>query len=295
MFGILTNFFSTIHIHTSKSVDNFFAFFRQESWSIESMGPPPTLDTNWNFERWAKHARFADDVGLNPSSKHYYWQAGVHKQERYADPKKWSFVSKDLPSFSNPEPTFFGFNPPEQKGIQCRFGERGVTAATHYDAGRNMVAMITGAKRYILSPPKECPKLGIIAERGHPAFRHSLLNFGHLNLLNDSSDEAKVIRVLVYRLKIDTIYLFLKKYFSNTYLKDMPDEERSWLNLSNDSMAIDTVLKAGEVLYIPSHWFHYIISLQKSAQCNTRSGRNIEGTPEFGGFEDVIDCMGGGS
>eukprot|EP00549_Striatella_unipunctata_P025274 CAMPEP_0118705378 /NCGR_PEP_ID=MMETSP0800-20121206/19833_1 /TAXON_ID=210618 ORGANISM="Striatella unipunctata, Strain CCMP2910" /NCGR_SAMPLE_ID=MMETSP0800 /ASSEMBLY_ACC=CAM_ASM_000638 /LENGTH=115 /DNA_ID=CAMNT_0006607523 /DNA_START=216 /DNA_END=563 /DNA_ORIENTATION=- len=72
--------------------------------------------------------------------------------------------------------------------------------------------------------------------------------------------------------------------------KDMPDEERAWLELAKDAMAVDTVLKAGEVLYIPSHWFHYIISLQQSAQCNVRSGRNFEGSVEFGGYEDVKAC-----
>ena len=42
--------------------------------------------------------------------------------------------------------------------------------------------------------------------------------------------------------------------------------------------------------YIPSHWFHYITSLQKSAQCNTRSGQYKEGSPEFGGYDDVTEC-----
>lgn len=68
-------------------------------------------------------------------------------------------ISVDLPSFSDTEPNFISFNPAEAKGIQCRFGERGVTAATHYDGGRNMVGMITGAKRYILAPPVECAKV----------------------------------------------------------------------------------------------------------------------------------------
>jgi len=57
-------------------------------------------------------------------------------------------------------------------------------------------------------------------------------------------------------------------------------------------MAIDTVLKAGEMLYIPSHWFHYIVSLQKSAQCNVRSGREFKGSPEWGTSEDVLKCAG---
>jgi hypothetical protein len=62
------------------------------------------------------------------------------------------------------------------------------------------------------------------------------------------------------------------------------------LKIASDAPTLSTVLKAGEVLYIPSHWFHYIVSLQKSAQCNTRSGINEEGNPVFGGLTDVEKC-----
>jgi hypothetical protein len=72
----------------------------------------------------------------------------------------------------------------------------------------------------------------------------------------------------------------------------MPQSEREWLELSRSSMAVDTVLKAGEILYIPSHWFHYIVGLQKSAQCNVRSGRELYGSPEWGSSENVLKCVG---
>jgi len=70
----------------------------------------------------------------------------------------------------------------------------------------------------------------------------------------------------------------------------MPKKEREWLEIARSSLTIETVLKAGEVLYIPSHWFHYIVSLQKSAQCNTRSGRDMEGNPNFGNAQTVQMC-----
>jgi len=246
-----------------ESHNNFFAFFAPQQWSVADMGSPPTKDNDWPFAKWAKHARYADQVGLNASEPHYYWQSGVPASERVQDRHKWSFVSRDLPSFSDPKPNLFSFSPREQKGIQCRFGERGVVAATHYDSGRNMVGMITGAKRYILAPPKSCSKLAIVKTRGHPIFRHSLLNFEHISLLNDTD-----------------------------IVKDMSVQEREWLERAYDSQAIDTVLKSGEVLYIPSYWFHYIISLQKSAQCNVRSGRDEVGTPEWGSRADVESCEG---
>ena len=122
--------------------------------------------------------------------------------------------------------------------------------------------MITGAKRYILSPPNQCSKLGIVTGRGNSIFRHSLLNFGHLNYIHN-----------------ETIL--------NSPDNPISDEELNWLKVSGEALAFDTILKAGEVLYLPSHWFHYITSLQKSAQCNVRSGVDIDGDNIFGGKVDV--------
>ena len=73
----------------------------------------------------------------------------------------------------------------------------------------------------------------------------------------------------------------------------MPLDEQKWLERAGESLAIDTVLKAGEVLYIPSFWFHYIISLQKSAQCNARSGlsRHTAISDIFGHRKEVRMCV----
>ena len=120
-----------------------------------------------------------------------------------------------------------------------------------------MIAMLKGAKRYILSPPNQCAKLGIFTDQRSPIFRHSLLNFGHLNEMDDTS---------------------------------MSPEEREWLEKAATALSVETVLKQGEVLYIPSHWFHYIVSVQQSAQCNVRSGISIEGNPRFGGRQEVDVC-----
>jgi len=124
---------------------------------------------------------------------------------------------------------------------------KGVIAEAHNDGGRNMVAMLKGAKRYILAPPHACPSLSIVKEKAHPEYRHSL---------TDWSDPREA----------------LQEGFGQVD-------------------AIDTILHEGEVLYIPSYWFHYIASLDYSIQCNTRSG-----PPPDGQGEDVIKssgCMSG--
>lgn len=249
-----------------ESLHSFFAFFTPGNWNVPELGPPPTRNNDWGFREWAEHAKWADMVRLGPTQPHFYWQAGIPKEERELPKDQWTFVSRDLPSFSSPTPTFLSPSPDQQKGIQCRFGERGVTAATHYDAGRNSVGMITGAKRYVLHPPNQCAKLGIVTSRESSLFRHSLLNFARLNSVATGTSEEED---------------------KDADDETMSPEERAWLKRAGTSMAVETVLKAGEVLFIPSHWFHYIISLQKSAQCNVRSGIDAEGDEEFGGKDEV--------
>jgi hypothetical protein len=41
----------------------------------------------------------------------------------------------------------------------------------------------------------------------------------------------------------------------------------------------EVVLQAGDVLYLPTNWFHYIVSLSTNFQCNTRSGITHEYMP----------------
>jgi ribosomal protein L16 Arg81 hydroxylase len=39
--------------------------------------------------------------------------------------------------------------------------------------------------------------------------------------------------------------------------------EQDWLEKASHAKAVEAILKQGEVLFIPSHWFHYIVGLQK--------------------------------
>lgn len=66
-----------------------------------------------------------------------------------------------------------------QKGIQCRFGARGIIAESHFDHGKNFVLMLRGRKRYLLNPPSACPYLAIIKEKEHPSYRHSEVDWSN--------------------------------------------------------------------------------------------------------------------
>mmetsp|Transcript_12701 Transcript_12701/g.30793 ORF Transcript_12701/g.30793 Transcript_12701/m.30793 type:complete len:757 (-) Transcript_12701:46-2316(-) len=289
------------HGKAQESPDSFFPFFQPQAWNVVddhqdgggdgadehdfkgSMGLPPTRNNDWSFETFVEHSSYADAVGLDADQPHFYWQAQsapllpIQRKTGEAtapvDATHVHFISQDLPTFASPTPNFINSSPPDSKGIQCRFGERGVTAAMHFDNGQNMVGMVTGAKRYILLPPNQCNRLNIQTSRDHAAFRHSLLDYGHLQFL--STDEEDVDGT-----DGDD------DNFSNSLSPGMSRLEREWLLEASGAKAVETVLKAGEVLYIPSFWFHYIIGLQKNAQCNVRSGTG-NGSATFGGPDDV--------
>lgn len=46
-----------------------------------------------------------------------------------------------------------------------------------------------------------------------------------------------------------------------------------------DARSSEVVLQPGQVLYLPTNWFHYIVSLEINMQCNTRSGTEPEMMP----------------
>ena len=115
----------------------------------------------------------------------------------------------------------------EARGINCRFGMKGVIAENHFDGSRNMVAVMGGERRYILSHPEQCENLCLF-ERGHPSARHSAVDW------------------------------------SDPDWEEFPQFRNAEVN--------EIVMQAGDVLYLPTNWFHYIISLELNFQCNTRSG-----------------------
>ena len=237
-----------LRIHASggsqESPNNFFAFFVGPLWDIETMGLPPTRNNNWDYNKWSKHAQYADTVSLPATFPHFYWQSGADPNERHKAVEDQCFISQDLPSFNSLTENFFVFHPEYQKGIQCRFGERGVVAATHYDGGRNMIGMIHGAKRYILSPPNQCSKLGIFTSKQSSIFRHSLLNFGHILYLNHTTTTTKATPTTT---TTENGGDGGRSSSSTTPNKStMSKEETAWLERAGSSLAIETVLKAGE-------------------------------------------------
>lgn len=253
--------------HVEESNSNHFMYWNTHHRADGYV--PPTEIVDLSFKKWLELAHRADDAKITSEAKHYYFMTGSPARDRGGN-----FISRDLKLFSTKTNNFFITDVRANKGIQCRFGMRGIISEAHYDSGRNMVAMLKGEKRYILNPPKACKQLGIISDTRHPSFRHSII---------DWSDPVQA-------------------------------KSRGF----QDVDAIDTIVRSGEVLYIPSYWvrlsfshssdfpelctdvsfllsfsllltqFHYIVSMKFSIQCNSRSGS----PPGKQGEADINACFG---
>lgn len=159
-------------VTTSKS--NHFRFYRlrgAHGRSARSPGfTPPTGDQMMTFGQWLDKAKAAENQDVE--SDHYYLQLNSVGRKRW--------ILDDLTVF-RPQKSFFVADPRGNRGSNCRFGARGITASNHWDGGRNFVTILRGAKRYILLPPSQCPSV-YLYPNDHPERRHSSNDWSQLNL-----------------------------------------------------------------------------------------------------------------
>ncbi|KAG7355470.1 cupin-like domain containing protein [Nitzschia inconspicua] len=149
------------------------------------------------------------------------------------------YLFDELPFFQPQPQQLYLTDPWEQRGIHCRFGMPGIIAENHFDSSRNAIVILGGQRRYILSHPRYCKNMALFP-LGHPSGRHSQINWTNVAFSNDWEDTYPEFR---------------------------------------DSMSNEVILQSGDVLYLPTNWFHFIVSLSVNYQCNTRSGRTTHYDP----------------
>lgn len=184
-----------------KSKNNHFMYWVARSHARD-FKPPTTNDHHMKYHQWLKLAHDADAMGIEAEEQHHYLMLGVQPGRTIHKNKKrlGQFVSNDLSVFSTNQENFFVTNVAANKGIQCRFGMKGVIAEAHYDGGKNMVAMLKGAKRYILNPPSECKGLSLISDKKHPSFRHSTVDWSsEEDSLRSGFQNVKAIDTIVHQ------------------------------------------------------------------------------------------------
>ena len=253
--------------------------------------PPPTKLVSMTYDRWYELARLKEgnltmdvETGIKyydpnrrekPDSYYYYFRLVGCGEKDGCEKNATEFLFDEMPFFQprryghrrnnqNTEATnssimeqdnLYLVQPEKQRGIHCRFGMPGILAANHYDASRNAIAVLGGSRRYIISRPEQCPNMGLYPI-GHPSARHSRVDW------TTASED--------YRKMLESDDLFGSSSEDSSWVKYRKDLTR----LANNATSTEVILQAGDVLYLPSYWFHFIISLDTNMQCNTRSGRD---------------------
>ena len=170
------------------------------------------------------------------------------------------FIYNDLDFFRPGQSLHYDIDATKTRGIQCRLDRTAdLTAEAHFDNENNYIVMMQGRRRYLLSHPRNCPSLYLYPQR-HPLERHTQVNWRRAHTNDD-------------------------------WKRRFPKFDQTTLT--------QVILEAGDVLYLPTYWFHHIISLPlvendddndttteqlQNIQCNTRSGYSVE-------YDQIIyDC-----
>eukprot|EP00457_Paulinella_chromatophora_P000879 gb/GEZN01000880.1/.p1 GENE.gb/GEZN01000880.1/~~gb/GEZN01000880.1/.p1 ORF type:complete len:1025 (-),score=234.33 gb/GEZN01000880.1/:362-3436(-) len=228
---LLDQFGNTVSTVVKSSSNQFMYYNRMEAkkkgWDVEKL---PTSTEKGEFREFVDFVK--NRPPPNASQPHWYFMANAPQ------PMSNIWIQQDLsPAFLTPEhssgkpnASLFVVEPDKHGSIQCRFGHHGVEAAAHFDGGRNFIALMRGAKRYLLTPPESCQHLHLYPT-GHPHSRHSKVNW------------------------------------------DDPSEWDQYQGFEK-AQGTQVILRPGQVLFVPSFWFHFIVTVgyEISAQCNTRAG-----------------------
>ena len=207
------------------SENNHFMYWREPRGKKKANFVPPTEMIKMTFREWyAKASRGR----VSKDDPHWYFRASACSSSGGCPAPDFNKIFSELPIFQPKESLFIAV-PKRQRGVHCRFGMTGVIAENHFDGSRNMISLIGGERRYILSHPANCRNMALFP-RDHPSGRHSAVDWSE------------------------------------------PDFET--FPQFKDVLSNEVVLQPGDVLYLPTNWFHYIISLGINYQCNTRSGKN---------------------
>lgn len=208
-------------VHSTK--DSHYLYFAKSVAQKNEVAP---FETNWwTYQQFLQRTADAERLTSRKDARFHYLQLKMKDLNGRA-----SFIYDDLP-FLDPSPhtpspygDFFIRDGSDALG-NCRFGVRGIITEGHIDGGLNMIAMVQGAKRYIVAPPSVCGCLGL--RTTGPSARHTEIDWSKPTLLSGKSF---------------------------------------------DCPATEVIVNAGDVLYLPSYWYHHIIALERSIQCNMRSG-----------------------
>jgi hypothetical protein len=214
---------------------------------------PPTEMLRMTYLDWLAHANVTDDK-LGPNNPHWYFRLigcgnmGENTADGSCDKGSSEWLFDELPFF------------------QPRLGGGGGVKGRH---GKNKDDDGTVEKSFYMIEPEEQMGIhcrfgmkGVIAENHFDLSRNAIvLLSGRRRYILAHPDQCNNMNLLP---------------------RGHPSARHSAVDWSNpdlesyptfaDARVNEVVMLPGDVLYLPTNWFHFIVSLELNMQCNTRSG-----------------------
>lgn len=247
--GYLEELLGEEAVRSEHSRNNHFMY-----WKTRRPQPdftPPTDMVELAYKDWLQKAKTLQEsdkqqIEHQPQQdqtkqEHWYFRLNAMLGQQH------DYLYEELPFFDpSLGRTFTMVDPMAHRGINCRFGMKGVIAETHFDSSINFIALMGGQRRYILAHPDQCINMELYP-MDHPSGRHSRIDW------------------------------------SKAY-PQWKDSDRPFRH----AQVNEVVLQAGDILYLPTFWLHFIVSLNINYQCNSRSGAFFQ-------YQKYIDQCGFGN
>ena len=191
--------------------------------------------------------------------------AGIYLLTRIDDA---DFMHDELPFFS---PRYYSqgtskdflVEPEKSRGIQCRFGAKGTQLGAAF-VFLTVVSHLLPSLRVT----------GLVAEDHFDNERNFIAVLGgerRYLLSHPNNCKDLYLYPMAHPLERHTEV----NWFSPDLTK-FPNFEHVHVN--------EVVLQAGDIMYLPTYWFHHIVSLTLNYQCNVRSGHSLHYD------QDIYDC-----
>jgi len=111
----------------------------------------PTEALRMTYRDWLKKANVTDDM-CTPDQPHWYYRligCGLTGNKGECDRGASEYLYDEMPFFQPTPGGLYLREAEKQKGIHCRFGQKGIVADNHFDAGRNTIVVLGGSRRYV--------------------------------------------------------------------------------------------------------------------------------------------------
>ena len=265
--SVLAPLFGELKFGVTRSSSPSFLYHDTKSstptWIGEHRWVSPTDTLEMNYSEWRQANEDATD------GRYYYGMATVPNTYSAGSGSKYrfGFLADALPSMTKDSaPPLLAPSPNKLNwhGLDCRLGHPSIFSEAHYDFKRNIIAMLAGEKRYLILPPTACSDLSLLPY-GHPSARHS--------------------KIMLARLSSHGVEGLSRQSLTGSEDDTPPsaDDIERFFN----APALDVHLAPGDVLHLPAYWFHAVLSLTQTVQCNS-----FVGAPSTTVAQDFVeDCM----